>query len=56
MGQGSQADLGLGLSSATNGCGVLGKTLDFSQPVSIGPKKHSVGSKFMNLRDSQIWI
>lgn len=46
--------MGLDLSSATDGCEALGRTLAFSQPVSIGPLEHSVVSKFMNLRVS--WI
>lgn len=49
----SQADLGLDLSSATDGHEALNKTLDCSQPVSTEPKEHGVISKFRKLRVSQ---
>ena len=45
-----QADLGLDLSPATDGCEALDKTLDCSQPLSEEhrPKEHGVMSKPMN--------
>ena len=44
------------LSSVTDDCEALGKTLDFSQPVCIRSKEDSMVSKFMNLRGNQTWI
>ena len=51
-----EVDLSLDLSSVTDGCEALGKTLDFSQPVCIRSKEDSMVSKFMNLRGNQTWI